>query len=547
MSTPGEATAATADDGAAFAGGRGDGRGQGPRRLSMRTTLVALLIATVAVVCLAVAVVTHASVRTQLHAELDDQLDRAADRAVSREQFLDALGGPSDQPVQGDGTTAGDGGLPSDPSAGEQPPDSGEYELTAVVEDGVVTSASWRDQHGEQQILGAEDRAVLQSALDEGEGSATVQLSIGSYRVLTREIDSSEANGGTGSGSTESGSAGIDADQDVVMTGLPLATVAQTLLRLDLTLLIAGIAAVLVTGLAGSFIVRRTLRPLEEVARLASDVASTPLDHGSVNLAERVSARDSVPGTEVGEVGRALNHLLDNVESAIDTRHRSEERMRRFIADASHELRTPLTAIRGYSEILRLTEPLSAQGLQSVSRLDAQSQRMTSLVEDLLLLTRLDDGAPRAEEDIDLGETVLESVMDARATAREHRWDVQVPDEPVIVRGDPRQLAQVVVNLLSNARKHTPTGTHVTVRLTKAEHGAVLTVRDDGPGIDPELLPDVFSRFTRADRARSGKEGTTGLGLSIVRAIALAHGGDVVVESVPGRTVFTLSLPLAEG
>lgn len=535
-----------------------------PRRLSLRTTLVGLLIATVAVVCIAVGVVTHASVRTQLHAELDGQLERAAERAVSREEFLDAFEDMLQQPVPDDGTVPEDGTVledPQDPS--QQPPDSGEFELTAVVEDGVVVSAAWRDQHGVQQILGAEDREVLQEALDDGEGSTTVQLSIGTYRVLTREIgapdadDPDGADAGTHADDADDADVAGDADGAdwaTVMTGLPMTSVSSTLMRLDVTLLVAGLGAVLVTGLAGSFIVRRTLRPLDDVARLASDVAVTPLDHGSVTLAERVPAQHSAPGTEVGEVGRALNHLLDNVESAIDTRHRSEERMRRFIADASHELRTPLTAIRGYSEILRLTESLSEQGLQSVSRLDAQSQRMTSLVEDLLLLTRLDDGAPRAEEDVDLGEAVLESVMDARATGPDHRWDVHVPDAPVVVRGDPRQLTQVVVNLLSNARKHTPAGTRVRVRLEgegerEGESGdaAVLTVEDDGPGIDPELLPDVFSRFTRADRARSGKEGTTGLGLSIVRAIAVAHGGDVVVESRPGRTVFTLSLPLADG
>ncbi|WP_010533947.1 sensor histidine kinase [Brachybacterium squillarum] len=496
------------------------------RRPGLRATLVALLVSTVAVICLAVGLLTHASVRTQLHAELDDQLDRASSRAVDREL-----------PEQGEDG----GGTPPAMPEGEVP-GSGEFELTALVEDGQVTSAGWRDEDGELRALDAADVAALEAALDEGEHhagedgeeptvTATADLSIGSYRVLSED----------------------SGDGGAVVTGLPLDSVRDTLRQLDLTLLAAGLGAVIVAGVGGSLLIRRALRPLDGVARLASEVAETPLDRGSVTLAERVPARHTVPGTEVGEVGRALNHLLDNVEGAIETRHRSEERMRRFIGDASHELRTPLTAIRGYTEMLRLAEPLSAQGLRSVDRLDAQSARMTSLVEDLLLLTRLDDGAPRSEEDVDLGEVVLESVMDARATAPGHGWDVSVPDAPVTVHGDARQLTQVVVNLLSNARKHTPAGTRVAVRLdtvaaapgTKgAPATARLQVRDDGPGIDPELLPDIFSRFTRADRARSGSENTTGLGLSIVKAIAEAHGGGVAVASRSGETVFTLTLPL---
>lgn len=527
------------------------------RRPSLRATLVALLVSTVAVICLAVGLLTHASVRTQLHAELDDQLDRASSRAVDRElpeQGEDGGDAGDSQDGTDDADDAGEdaapsptafpsdgGGSPPGMPEGEMP-GSGEFELTALVEDRQVTSAGWRDEDGELRALDAEDVAALEAALEAGEHhagedgteptvSATAELSIGSYRVLSED---------SGDGTS-------------VLTGLPLDSVRDTLRQLDLTLLAAGLGAVIVAGVGGSLLIRRALRPLDGVARLASEVAETPLDRGSVTLAERVPARHTVPGTEVGEVGRALNHLLDNVEGAIETRHRSEERMRRFIGDASHELRTPLTAIRGYTEMLRLAEPLSAQGLQSVDRLDAQSARMTSLVEDLLLLTRLDDGAPRSEEDVDLGEVVLESVMDARATAPGHGWDVSVPDAPVTVHGDARQLTQVVVNLLSNARKHTPAGTRVAVRLdtvaaapgTKgAPATARLQVRDDGPGIDPELLPDIFSRFTRADRARSGSENTTGLGLSIVKAIAEAHGGGVAVASRPGETVFTLTLPL---
>ncbi|GAB4096768.1 HAMP domain-containing sensor histidine kinase [Brachybacterium horti] len=512
------------------------------RPLTLRARLLALLAATVAVVCLAIGVIAHVSVRGQLYDELDGQLERAASRALVREGVVTT---PQDGPDPS--------GLPSAPTGGD--PGSGEYELTVALKDGEVTSATWRDQSGDLKDLGAEDLATLRTALADldpapigstgHDGRTTVTLSIGTYRVLL--TDGGSGAGGSDDGGAGTGGSGAGADATAIATGLPVDPVRETLLRLDLTLLIATLAALAAAGIGGSALVRRTLRPLDGVARLAGDVARTPLDRGSVTLTERVPERYAVPGTEVGEVGRALNHLLDNVEGAIDTRHRSEERMRRFVADASHELRTPLTAIRGYTQMLRLTEDLTEQGGRSVDRLDAQSARMTSLVEDLLLLARLEEDAPRQHEEVDLGEIALESVMDARATAREHRVDVHVPDAPVTVRGDARQLTQVIVNLLSNARKHTPAGTHVSVRLRVEGERAVLEVEDDGPGIDPEILPDVFSRFTRADRARSGSENTTGLGLSIVRAIAEAHGGTVEVASRPGRTVFTLSLPLGAG
>ena len=481
-----------------------------PRR-SLRTTLVALLLATVAVMCLVIGAVTHASVRDQLSAELDAQLARAGSRAIHQVQDGD------DAQTPGPGTGPG----ASDAVDG---PGGGEGELMGVAVDGQLAAASWRDASGQVHELSAADRDLLAAALADGDagdrGGRDVELSIGDYRVAA-----SAAPGG-----------------ETVISGLPRGPMHSTLARLDLTLALASLGALLVTGIAGSFIVRRTMRPLEEVARIASDVAAMPLESGTVTLAERAPLERE--GTEVGEVSRALNHLLDNVEGALATRQRSEERMRRFIADASHELRTPLTSIRGYTEMLRLTEDLSEDGSRSVDRLDAQSRRMTSLVEDLLLLARLDDGAPRADDD--LGEIVVESLLDAQVTGGDHTWTLDVPDEPVLVRGDARQLTQVVVNLLSNARKHTPAGTSVAARLRiEGRREAVLEIIDDGPGIPAALQEEVFGRFTRADAARSGGEGTSGLGLPIVRAITTSHGGSIELDSRPGRTAFTVRLPLA--
>lgn len=481
-------------------------------RASLRTTLVLLLTGMVALVCLAVGIVTHVSVERQLSAQLDAQLARASDRAAQ--------------------TITPDADDPRPPTRGHADPDGpggGEFELGARVGGGAVTSGGWREGDGNVRSLTSADRARLLAAAQEtdrhhGRSRGTdVELSIGEYRIVALH----------------------EPDGDTIITGMPLREMHATRTRLDLTLLVAGTAAVLLTGIAGSLIARRTMRPLETVARIASDVAVMPLDTGTVTLSERIPAQSARPGTEVGEVSRALNRLLDNVEGALVARQRTEERMRRFIADASHELRTPLTSIRGYTELLRLTDDLSERGRQSLDRLDAQSQRMTSLVEDLLLLARLDDGDSRADDELDLGEIVVETVLDARVMGADHVWSLDVPDGPVLVRGDARQLTQVLVNLLSNARKHTPPGTRVAVRLRADGAEAVVTVTDDGPGIDGSLGDDVFDRFARADRARSGTEGTAGLGLSIVRAIVQGHGGRIDVDSRAGRTVFTVRIPLA--
>lgn len=488
-----------------------------PRR-SLRTTLVGLLLVTVALMCLVIGLVTHVSVHEQLSAQLDAQIDRASTRVVHQEADRDD--GP-----------AGGGAAADAPMSSGAPgaPGGGELELTAVVSGSDATTGSWRDRNGQVQTLGAEDLAKLaRAAHQDGTGTRRtgedVSLSIGEYRIVTAQTP----------------------DGQTIVSGLPRGPMRSTLARLDTALVLASLAALAVTGVIGSLIVRRTMRPLEEVARIASEVAEMPLARGSVTLAER--APPSPEGTEVGEVSRALNHLLDNVEGALETRQRSEERMRRFIADASHELRTPLTSIRGYTEMLRLTEDLTDQGERSVERLEAQSRRMTSLVEDLLLLARLDDGAPRSDEELDLGEVVVESALDAQVTGPEHRWVLDVPDEPVTVRGDSRQLTQVVVNLLSNARKHTPAGTRVDIRLRReGSLWAVLDVSDDGPGIPDAMQEEVFGRFTRADAARSGSDATTGLGLPIVRGIVESHEGSITLTSRPGATVFAIRLPLADG
>jgi two-component system OmpR family sensor kinase len=242
-------------------------------------------------------------------------------------------------------------------------------------------------------------------------------------------------------------------------------------------------------------------------------------------------------------VGAALNRLLDSVETGIAARQASETRLRRFVADAGHELRTPVTSIRGYTELVRRRGGLPGEVDASLRRVEAEAVRMSGLVEDLLLLARLDAGRELVCDDVDLTALVLDVVSDAHAAGPAHRWRVDLPAAAVLGRGDAVRLHQVLANLLANVRTHTPPGTTATTRL-RAERGcAVLQVADDGPGIPADLQAGVFERFARGDSSRSRTSGSTGLGLAIVAAVVTGHGGTVAVDSRPGRTVFTVRLP----
>jgi len=346
---------------------------------------------------------------------------------------------------------------------------------------------------------------------------------------------------------------------ETIVTGLPLADVNSTLLRLALTETFVALAGLICVGLVGETIIRRTLRPLNRVASTAARVSELTLDRGEVALSERVPIRDTDARTEVGQVGAALNRLLGHVGTALAARHASETRVRQFVADASHELRTPLAAIRGYAELTRrMDDQVPDDVAYAMRRVESESARMTNLVDDLLLLARLDSGRPIEREPVDLSALVVDAVSDAHVAGPDHTWRLELPDEPVIVSGDGPRLHQVLANLLGNARTHTPPGTTVTVTLVAADgtdgtdradrpgsaDAVHVIVADDGPGIPAALMPDVFERFARGDTSRSRAAGSTGLGLAIVAAVVDAHGGTVTVESRPGRTSFTVTLPV---
>lgn len=346
--------------------------------------------------------------------------------------------------------------------------------------------------------------------------------------------------------------ANTDANGLTVVSGISSTEAENTVAGLVKIMSLVGLSGIAMVVVGGSWLVRRSLAPLERVAGIAGRVSRTPLSSGAVEIAERVDAKDTDERTEVGQVGAALNELLDHVDTSLQARHESETQLRRFVADASHELRTPLASIRGYAELSRReTEPVP-EGIQhALSRIDSESERMASLVEDLLLLARLDAGRELAHEPVDLTMLVIDAVSDARAAGPGHKWQLDLPEEAVETVGDQARLTQVVVNLLANARTHTPPGTTVVASVRAEANAAVLRVADNGPGIAPELLPRIFKRFTRGDQARTrvtGENGTptasTGLGLSIVHAVVAAHHGDVTVASQPGSTVFTVRLPL---
>jgi two-component system OmpR family sensor kinase len=379
----------------------------------------------------------------------------------------------------------------------------------------------WKDYT--PSALTADQVAAVVAAIKPGANPITVTVpGAGDYRVVAQ----------TGADSAET-----------FYNGLSLADVTSTQKRLaEVMGLVAG-GAIVLGGLVVFVIVRRAVRPLERVAATARKVATLPLDKGDVDLAIRVPARDTDARTEIGSVGAAINQMLGHVSGALTARHASETRVRQFVADASHELRTPLAAIRGYAELARRGEHEPGAVAHALRRVESESARMTTLVDDLLLLARLDSGRPLATEEIDLTMLVVDRVSDARVAGTDHKWQLDLPDQPVTVNGDGARLHQVLANLLANARNHTPPGTVVITGVRRESGGVVMTVTDNGPGIPEELQPEIFGRFVRGDSSRSRAAGSTGLGLAIVAAVIGAHGGTVTVQSGPGRTCARVWLP----
>jgi two-component system OmpR family sensor kinase len=324
-----------------------------------------------------------------------------------------------------------------------------------------------------------------------------------------------------------------------LIVAIPLTEVSATLDRLlGVELVVSGIALLLVAGFA-LWLVRLGLRPLEGIGATAGAIAAGDLSRRVEPATER---------TEVGRLGLALNAMLAQIEAAFEERRASEDRLRRFVADASHELRTPLTSIRGYAELFRRGADSRPEDLaKSMQRIEAEAARMGVLVDDLLLLARLDQGRPLEREQVDLARIVEEAVDSARAVEPDRPIDLEL-DGPTSVIGDEGRLRQAVDNLLDNARVHTPASSRVRVTLgSDADSDDVLlSVADEGPGLTSDVATRAFERFYRGDPSRSRSLGGAGLGLSIVAAIVEAHGGTVTVRSEEGAgATFEVRLPVS--
>lgn len=323
-----------------------------------------------------------------------------------------------------------------------------------------------------------------------------------------------------------------------VVVAQSLDNIDQTVHRLQILFIFIGLIALLLIALASRKVIDIGLRPLEAVEITAESIAGG-------NLSARLPA--AKPDTEVGRLVSSLNTMLARIEESFAARTASENRLRRFVADASHELRTPLTAIRGFAELHRQGAVRGEeQTKELIGRIEKESLRMGSLVEDLLLLARLDQAREISMDPVNISATIKEAVESGRAAGPNHPITVTMPDEDIYVLGDANRIHQVIANLLANARTHTPVGTPITVTLAHSDADTTVLVSDKGPGLSESDQERIFERFYRADpsRVRTSVEGS-GLGLSIVDAVMRAHGGRVSVTSTPGDgTTFTLFFPV---
>lgn len=493
-----------------------------PRRRpwTLRRQLVALLLGLVLLICSILAVVSTLSLRGVLVDQIEEDLRQASTRAVNRPLGMD-VGSGSDLPPAGcpdaDGCQGADPGLTSSPY---QVPGQGPGDIDVLFSGSTVVRAGYVDESGQfQSIVGTQALATL-VALDPDGRIHEVDLGdLGTFLAIST--------------TTQSGDAVVTA-----MSTAPADDPLRSYVAVEIVLIVLAVA---LAAAAATVLVRRALRPLERVAGTALRVSELPLDRGEVAQIRGVEDRDTDERTEVGTVGAALNRMLGHVETSLAARHESETQVRQFVADASHELRTPLASIRGYAELVRRSpDDVPADTLRALDRIESEALRMGALVEDLLLLARLDAGRPLERDEVDLTMLAVDALADAHAASHDHVWELDLPDgddggdEPapdVVVRGDEARLRQVFVNLLSNARVHTPPGTRVVLGLRSEGDAVVVSVTDDGPGIAPALLPSLFQRFSRGDSARNRVGGSTGLGLAIAQAIVQEHGGRLTVHS----------------
>lgn len=507
-----------------------------PRAWSLGTRLVVSVVTLLAVLCVTIGVVSEFALQRFLMRQLDSQVVEAVNRSAGIMELPPPLHLPPPLP----GTTGPfppgpdrpfpPGRFRFDPEEGPGPgflnaPGQAIRTVGMVMGPGGRTDAGVITAEGATADISAAATAQL-AQVPTTRTPITLYLDgLGSYRVIADQMRHGPRT---------------------VIVGLPTAVVDDTLLWVLVMFCIVSAVALTAATLVGTWIIRRQLAPLARVSAAARDVADLELDKGEVRLPTPIVPVDPVSAhTEVGQLSSALNRMLDRIAGALSARHDSETRVRQFVSDASHELRTPLAAIRGYTELAqRKSAELPDDVAHAMSRVESETARLTTLVEDMLLLARLDEGRPLESAPVDLAQVVVDAVSDAHAAGPDHEWTLDLPDDPVQISGDRARLHQVLMNLLTNARVHTPARTTVTTSVAVGSDGtAVLTVADDGPGIPETLQPEVFERFARGDSSRSRRGGSTGLGLAIVAAVVKAHRGRIDLHSAPGDTRFVITFP----
>ncbi len=475
-------------------------------RISLRNRLTAATVALVATGLLAATVITYLLLAGSLEARIDEQLLQVAEYSESA-----LLGGNQERPSPG-----GRGTPRNPPSGATSLPASYIARLGTDGEvDGYAASKLGEEASPPDlpEGLPGSDGGDIKPLLFDAESVS------GSFRYRVLAFP---ASGGGGT----------------MVVALSRADADATLARLLGVEALVALVVLVAAGLLALWLVRLGLHPLTRIEHTAAGIAGG-------DLSRRVEPDDT--STEVGRLGRALNQMMERIETAFEEQRASENRLRRFIADASHELRTPLTSIRGYAELFRSGAGSNPEDLaKSMRRIEDESARMGKLVEELLLLARLDQDPMLQMGSVDLASVAADAVNDARAAQPDRSIELESRDGAV-VSGDEARLRQVAANLVSNALQHAPESTVVRVKVSNQGAEAVLEVSDEGPGLEPEQAARVFDRFFRVDEGRARGDGGAGLGLSIVSAIVKAHDGRVWLETEPGAGArFFVALSLQE-
>ncbi len=464
------------------------------RSLSLRSRVL-LGLAVVALVLMVVSAIVTATTRSELVGQVDDRL-----RSIEVPARIGRNGG-----------SAGDG---NGGQVGRRP------RQVERVGDVYIGFLSWDD--------------VLESRLEPSttDDFSPPSIDVASLRGPRQQIFTT---GGTETPTTLRVMARENPDGYLIIA-VPLDGVRSTMRRLMLLQIGAAAAILIALGVLAWWVVRLGIRPIKDMTATATRIADGDLS---------VRVPESPPGTESGELSEALNRMLGTIGEAIDERAAGEERLRRFVADASHELRTPVTTIRGYAELYRQGGLGSGDQLDdAMRRTEQEAVRMGRLVEDMLVLAKLDQQRPLARDEVDVAAVLADAAADARTVDPDRPLAVDVPNAAATVVGDEDRIRQVVVNLVGNALVHTPTGTPVELRARRDDGTIVVEVADDGPGMPPEIVDKAIERFYRADPARARDQGGSGLGLSIVDAVVRAHGGSIEIDSAPGRgTTVRFTLP----